>query len=87
MLVGNMPITIVGVAAEQKPIYDNSNILHIWMPYTTVSSRLMNRSYFDNLYIRIKEGYSFSEEERQLTLLFNGITWGKRIFLLTISIH
>ncbi|WP_063657084.1 macrolide ABC transporter ATP-binding protein/permease MacB [Candidatus Arsenophonus triatominarum] len=80
ILVGNMPVTIVGVAAEQKSVYGNSNMLQIWMPYTTMSSRLMNRSYFDNLYIRIKQGYSSLEAEQQLTRLLTVLHGKKDIF-------
>lgn len=80
MLVGNMPVTIVGVAVEQKSIYGNSNMLQIWMHYTTMSSRLMNRSYFDNIDIRIKEEYSSSEVEQQLTRLLTVLHGKKDIF-------
>ncbi|CAA2930740.1 Macrolide export ATP-binding/permease protein MacB [Arsenophonus endosymbiont of Bemisia tabaci Q2] len=75
-----MPVTIVGVAAEQKSVYGNNNMLQISMPYTTMSSRLMNRSYFDNLYIRIKQGYSSLEAEQQLTRLLTVLHGKKDIF-------
>ncbi|MFV9996457.1 MAG: hypothetical protein AB8W37_10820, partial [Arsenophonus endosymbiont of Dermacentor nuttalli] len=81
-----MLVTIVGVAAEHKSIYGNSNMLQIWMPHTTMSSRLMNRSYFDNLDIRIKEGYSSSETEQQLTRLLTVLHGEKDIFTYNFDI-
>nr|WP_314264618.1 macrolide ABC transporter ATP-binding protein/permease MacB [uncultured Moellerella sp.] len=69
LLVGNMPATIVGVKAEQKSIFGSSKSLSIWLPSTTVNSRIINRAYLDGIEVRVKEGYDSKDAEQQLVRL------------------
>ncbi|AJK24593.1 macrolide ABC transporter ATP-binding protein/permease MacB [Yersinia pestis] len=69
ILVGNMPATVVGVVAEKKSMFGSNKALRVWVPYSTMANRLMGRSYFDSITIRIKEGYSSKEAEQQLVRL------------------
>ncbi|OBU04197.1 macrolide ABC transporter ATP-binding protein/permease MacB [Morganella psychrotolerans] len=69
LLAGNMPATIVGVVADRKSMFGNSKTLQVWMPYTTLTSRLMQRSYLDMISVRIRDGYNTKNAEEQLVRL------------------
>lgn len=44
ILVGNMPATVIGVAEEKQSMFGSSKILRVWLPYTTISGRIMGQS-------------------------------------------
>ncbi|MGK4855850.1 ABC transporter permease, partial [Salmonella enterica] len=39
VLVGNMPVFVIGVAEEKPSMYGNSNLWQVWLPYSTMSDR------------------------------------------------
>ncbi|HDL8052386.1 TPA: macrolide ABC transporter ATP-binding protein/permease MacB [Yersinia enterocolitica] len=80
ILIGNMPATVVGVVEEKQSMFGSSKALRVWVPYSTMASRLMGRSYFDSITIRIKEGYSSKEAEQQLVRLLTMRHGKKDIF-------
>ncbi|GAB1439148.1 macrolide ABC transporter ATP-binding protein/permease MacB [Providencia sp.] len=69
LLIGNMPATIIGVLDEQKSVFGSSKSLSIWLPDTTVNSKLLNRPYYDSITVRVKEGFDAKTVEQQLTRL------------------
>ncbi|WP_118986314.1 macrolide ABC transporter ATP-binding protein/permease MacB [Photorhabdus sp. CRCIA-P01] len=69
ILVGNMPATIVGVIADRKSVFSSSKLLYVWVPYSTMASRLMNRNYLDSITIRIKDGYDSKDIEKKIVQL------------------
>jgi len=69
ILVGNIPMTVVGIAKEKQSMYGNNNALRIWIPYSTMTNLFTGRSYFDAITVRIKEGYNNNEAEQQLIRL------------------
>ncbi|ANI28710.1 macrolide transporter [Yersinia entomophaga] len=69
MLIGNMPATIVGVVEEKQSMFGSSKSLRVWIPYTTMANRLMGKSYFDSITVRINDGYNSKEAEQQLVRL------------------
>ncbi|CNJ49666.1 macrolide transporter ATP-binding /permease [Yersinia aldovae] len=80
ILIGNMPATVVGVVEEKQSMFGSSKALRVWVPYSTMASRLMGRSYFDSITVRIKEGYSSKEAEQQLIRLLTMRHGKKDIF-------
>ena len=42
--VGNMPATVIGVAEEKQSMFGSSKILRVWLPYSTISGRIMGQS-------------------------------------------
>lgn len=79
ILVGNMPATIVGVAKQKQSMFGSSKMLNVWVPYTTMSKRLMGNDYFDSITVRIRDGYDSQEAEQQLTRLLT-LRHGKKDF-------
>ncbi|PHM74633.1 macrolide ABC transporter ATP-binding protein/permease MacB [Xenorhabdus kozodoii] len=68
LLLTNMPLTVVGVITSGQNLY-GSNTLQIWLPYSTMNSRLMNQSYLNTIVVRLKDGYDSNEAEEKLNQL------------------
>lgn len=66
-------------------MFGSNKALRVWVPYSTMANRLMGRSYFDSITVRIKEGYSSKEAEQQLVRLLT-LRHGKKTYLLIIWI-
>lgn len=79
ILVGNMPATVIGVAEEKQSMFGSSKILRVWLPYTTISGRIMGQSWLNSITVRVKDGYSSEQAEQQLTRLLN-LRHGKKDF-------
>ncbi|TSJ58079.1 macrolide ABC transporter ATP-binding protein/permease MacB [Atlantibacter subterranea] len=79
ILVGNMPATIIGVAQEKQSMFGSSKILRVWLPYSTMSGRVMGQSWLNSITVRVKEGYNSQEAEQQLTRLMS-LRHGKKDF-------
>lgn len=79
ILVGNMPATVIGVADEKQSMFGSSSALRVWLPYSTMSGRVMGQSWLDSITVRVKEGYDSSVAEQQLTRLLS-LRHGKKDF-------
>ncbi|MBU9980208.1 macrolide ABC transporter ATP-binding protein/permease MacB [Proteus mirabilis] len=77
IIIRNIPSTIIGVVAEQKSTFGDNKSLRVWVPYSTLSSRIYNRSYLDNITVKVKEGYDASVAEQQILRLLT-IRHGKK---------
>lgn len=79
ILVGNMPATVVGVADEKQSMFGSSQVLRVWLPYSTMAGRVMGQSWLNSITVRVNEGYDSSFAEKQLTHLLN-LRHGKKDF-------
>ncbi|WP_373964110.1 macrolide ABC transporter ATP-binding protein/permease MacB [Kosakonia sacchari] len=79
ILVGNMPATVIGVAEEKQSMFGSSKILRVWLPYSTISGRIMGQSWLNSITVRVNEGYSSEQAEQQLTRLLS-LRHGKKDF-------
>ncbi|MBJ2109112.1 macrolide ABC transporter ATP-binding protein/permease MacB [Proteus terrae] len=77
IIIRNIPSTIVGVIAEKKSAFGNGQSLKVWVPYSTLNSRILNRSYLDSITVRATEGYNASVAEQQIIRLLT-IRHGKK---------
>lgn len=77
IIIRNIPSTIVGVIAEKKSTFGNGQSLRVWVPYSTLNSRILNRSYLDSITVRATEGYDASVAEQQIIRLLT-IRHGKK---------
>lgn len=77
IIIRNIPSTIVGVIAEKKSAFGNGQSLRVWVPYSTLNSRILNRSYLDSITVRATEGYDASVAEQQIIRLLT-IRHGKK---------
>ncbi|MBB3212251.1 macrolide transport system ATP-binding/permease protein [Herbaspirillum sp. Sphag1AN] len=67
ILIGIVPAMVIGVVEVKQGSFTNSGTLTMWLPYTTVASRVLGHSYFDSLVVRIREGHSSALAEQALT--------------------
>lgn len=79
ILVGNMPATVIGVAEEKQSMFGSSKILRVWLPYSTMSGRVMGQSWLNSITVRVKEGFDSDQAEQQLTRLLT-LRHGKKDF-------
>lgn len=69
ILVGNIPLTVIGVAAEKQNMFGSSKTLRVWLPYNTMAGRVMGQSWLNSITVRINEGYDSALAEQQLIRL------------------
>ena len=79
ILVGNTPATVIGVADEKQSMFGSSKVLRVWLPYSTMSGRVMGQSWLNSITVRVKEGYDSDVAEQQLTRLLS-LRHGKKDF-------
>ena len=79
ILVGNTPATVIGVADEKQSMFGSSKVLRVWLPYSTMSGRVMGQSWLNSITVRVKEGYDSAIAEQQLTRLLS-LRHGKKDF-------
>jgi macrolide transport system ATP-binding/permease protein len=79
VLVGNMPATVIGVAEEKQSMFGSSKVLRVWLPYTTMSGRIMGQSWLNSITVRVKDGYQSAEADQQITRLLT-LRHGKQDF-------
>lgn len=77
IIIRNIPSTIVGVIADKKSAFGNGQSLRVWVPYSTLNSRILNRSYLDSITVRAIDGYDASVAEQQMIRLLT-IRHGKK---------
>ena len=70
ILLGNVPSRIIGVVSTQKTVMGNSDTLNVYLPYSTVLSRMMGQANVRSIIVRIKDEYpSAAAENAILSLL------------------
>ena len=71
--------TVIGVAEEKQSMFGSSKILRVWLPYSTISGRIMGQSWLNSITVRVKEGYDSALAEQQLERLLT-LRHGKKDF-------
>ena len=56
LMVGQLPVRIIGVATKQQQGFGNNESLNIWLPYTTVINRMVGQTSLKSITVRIKIG-------------------------------
>ena len=70
ILLGSVPSRVIGVIDAQKGFMGNSDTLNVYLPYSTVMSRMLGQSNVRSIIVRIKDEYpSAAAENAILTLL------------------
>ena len=66
ILVNSMPVMIVGVLDIIDSPFMRSENLYVYMPYTSVMSRLYKQNYLSSIVVRIQDGFSTAVAERSI---------------------
>ncbi|MGJ8758862.1 MacB family efflux pump subunit [Acinetobacter sp. HC8-3S] len=70
ILLGSVPSRVIGVIDAEKGFMGSSDSLNVYLPYSTVMSRMLGQSNVRSIIVRIKDEYPSSAAENAiLTLL------------------
>ncbi|MDT3296922.1 MacB family efflux pump subunit [Shewanella sp. SP2S2-6] len=70
IFLGDLPVRIIGVTKPKESAFGNSDALNVWVPYTTVSGRMVGKNYLDGITVRLDETVpSNAAEQGIITLL------------------
>ncbi|EKO3437452.1 MacB family efflux pump subunit [Vibrio fluvialis] len=69
IFAGNLPVRIIGVTKAKESAFGNSDSLNIWVPYTTVSARMMGQNYLDRISVRVNDSTPSDAAEQAIISL------------------
>ena len=69
ILLGNVPVRVVGVAQRQSFGAGGSTSLGIWVPYTTVMSRMLGQSHVSSITVRVDDGTPMDAAQEAISRL------------------
>ncbi|OTG84771.1 MacB family efflux pump subunit [Acinetobacter sp. ANC 4648] len=69
ILLGSVPSRIIGVTDAQKGMMSNSDSLNVYLPYSTVMSRMLGQANVRNIIVRVKDEYPSSAAENAILAL------------------
>ncbi|MBP2167790.1 macrolide transport system ATP-binding/permease protein [Erwinia toletana] len=81
IMLGNMPVRIIGVATRQSSFGRDSN-LNIWVPYTTAMKRMIGKTYLSGITVRIKDNIDLAVAEQGVTKLLQQRHGSKDFFIM-----
>ncbi|MFG6487825.1 MacB family efflux pump subunit [Roseateles sp. BYS78W] len=63
VLLGSLPVRIVGVTAKKASAFGNDDAINIWIPYTTAMNRVNGQDYLQSVTVRVNDRVSSSAAE------------------------
>lgn len=69
IFLGELPVRIIGITKPKTSAFGNSDSLNVWIPYTTVSGRMVGQNYLDSITVRINDSASSSAAEQGIIAL------------------
>ena len=69
ILLGSLPSRVIGVTAPQDNAFGDSDSLNVWLPYTTVMSRMLGQNYLRSIVVRMKDSTPSTAAEAAITTL------------------
>ncbi|PZP28042.1 MAG: macrolide ABC transporter permease/ATP-binding protein MacB [Roseateles depolymerans] len=64
ILLGTLPVRIVGVTAKKSSAFGNDDAISIWIPYTTAMNRVNGQDYLQSVAVRVTDSVSSSVAEQ-----------------------
>ncbi|WP_305805794.1 MacB family efflux pump subunit [Stenotrophomonas sp. YIM B06876] len=84
ILLGNVPVRVIGVAERQSMGFGNSTSLTIWVPYTTVMSRMLGQRHVSSITVRVDDTTPMDAAQSAITRLLT-MRHGSEDFFLSNS--
>ena len=81
LLLGNVPMRVVGVTQEQSSGFGSSNSLRVFVPYTTALSRMLGQSHVSSITVRVADDTPIAAAESAISRLLE-LRHGTRDFYL-----
>ncbi len=69
IIVGSLPCQIIGVLKETDSPFGNQDSLNVYIPYSSMMSRIMNQRYLGSLTIRVKDEVPMAIAEQSITTI------------------
>ena len=69
IFLGDLPVRIIGVTQPKESAFGNSDALNVWVPYTTVSGRMVGKKYLDGITVRLDESVPSNAAEQGIISL------------------
>ena len=67
-MVQQVPVRVIGVVRSSGATFGPSS-LNVWMPYTTVMSRVTGQNYLSSIGVRVADNYDMTEAQERITAL------------------
>ncbi|MFI0545841.1 MAG: MacB family efflux pump subunit [Brachymonas sp.] len=83
LLLGGVPVRIIGVTAPKDSPFGNPDALNIWLPYTTVMSRILGTSTLRSITVRVKDGQSNPAADAAITEMLSQRHGSKDFFTMS----
>jgi macrolide transport system ATP-binding/permease protein len=81
ILLGSVPVRIIGVTAKDEGLFSNGETLEVWIPYTTATTRLIGQQPLRNINVRVKDTVSMDAAEQGISRLMTQRHAKKDFFL------
>ncbi|MBU2712066.1 MacB family efflux pump subunit [Zooshikella harenae] len=69
LLIGDSPWTVIGVAEDKSNPFDSGGNLSVWMPHSSVTTRLVGRKNFSSIIVRTPDGMTSMVAEQSIVRL------------------
>ncbi|MGE8238147.1 MAG: MacB family efflux pump subunit [Stenotrophomonas indicatrix] len=69
LLLGNVPVRVVGVVKKDAGAAGDASLLRIWMPYTTAMARMLGQSHVSSITVRVSDAISMEAAEQAIARL------------------
>lgn len=66
LMVGQLPVRIIGVATKQQQGFGSNESLNIWLPYTTVINRMVGQTSLRSITVRVKDNIDLTIAEQAI---------------------
>ncbi|MWP47100.1 MacB family efflux pump subunit [Gilliamella sp. Pas-s27] len=66
LMVGQLPVRIIGVATKQQQGFGSNESLNIWLPYTTVTNRMVGQTSLKSITVRVKDNVDLTIAEQAI---------------------
>ena len=83
LLLGSVPVRIIGVTAPKTSPFGNPDALNIWLPYTTVMSRMLGSNTLRSITVRVKDGESNPAADAAITQMLSQRHGSKDFFTMS----
>ncbi|MGI2173681.1 MacB family efflux pump subunit [Shewanella ulleungensis] len=69
IFLDDLPVRIIGITQAKESAFGNSDSLEVWIPYTTLSARMVGQKYLDDITVRINQSAPSSAAEQGIISL------------------
>lgn len=79
IFLGDLPVRIIGVTKKRESAFGSNDSLRVFVPYSTVSGRILGQHYLDSITVRISDSAPSAAAEQALVNLLK-MRHGKQDF-------